>query len=38
MENLDFQPDFTPLETGLDKFIDWKKKFIGNEHIIDKKK
>ena len=34
---LDFRPDFTPQETGLDKFIDWGKKFIGKEHIIDKK-
>ncbi len=34
---LDFRPDFTPQETGLDKFIDWEKKFIGKEHIIDKK-
>ena len=26
---LDFRPDFTPKETGLNSFIDWKKDFIG---------
>ncbi len=28
---LDFRPDFTAIEAGLDKFIDWKKDFIGKE-------
>ena len=26
---LDFRPDFTAAESGLDMFIDWKKDFIG---------
>jgi dimethylglycine dehydrogenase len=26
---MDFRPDFTPLESGLDVFINWKKEFIG---------
>ncbi len=28
---LDFRPDFTAKESGLDFFIDWKKNFIGKE-------
>jgi len=28
---LDFRPDFTAKESGLDFFIDWKKDFIGKE-------
>tara|TARA_Y100000590_G_scaffold203135_1_gene230506 strand:+ start:11 stop:1201 length:1191 start_codon:yes stop_codon:yes gene_type:complete len=28
---LDFRPDFTAKESGLDNFIDWKKDFIGKE-------
>ncbi|MDY0885497.1 FAD-dependent oxidoreductase [Dongia soli] len=28
---LDFRPDFTAAESGLDAFIDWKKDFIGKE-------
>jgi dimethylglycine dehydrogenase len=26
---LDFRPDFTPAESGLDAFIDWSKDFVG---------
>lgn len=26
---LDFRPDFTPVESGLDVFINWKKDFLG---------
>jgi len=29
---LDFRPDFTAKESGLDFFIDWKKNFIGKEN------
>ena len=28
---LDYRPDFTEKETGLDMFINWKKEFIGKE-------
>ena len=28
---LDYRPDFTAKETGLDKFINWNKEFIGKE-------
>ena len=28
---LDYRPDFTAKETGLDVFIDWDKEFIGKE-------
>ena len=28
---LDYRPDFTAKETGLDKFINWDKEFIGKE-------
>ena len=28
---LDFRPDFTPAESGLDSFIDWDKEFIGKQ-------
>ena len=34
---MDYRPDFTPLETGLDKFIDWNKNFIGKESLINNK-
>ena len=29
---LDFRPDFTAKESGLDKFIDWNKDFIGKKY------
>ena len=29
---LDFRPDFTPKESGLDIFIDWNKDFIGKKY------
>ena len=32
---LDYRPDFTPKETGLDVFINWDKDFIGK--ILPKK-
>jgi dimethylglycine dehydrogenase len=28
---LDYRPDYTPAESGLDAFIDWKRDFIGRE-------
>ena len=28
---LDFRPDFTAAESGLDAFIDWSKEFVGKE-------
>jgi dimethylglycine dehydrogenase len=28
---LDYRPDFTPAESGLDVFINWKKDFIGKD-------
>ena len=28
---LDYRPDFTAKETGLDAFINWDKEFIGKE-------
>ena len=34
---MDFRPDFTPIETGLDKFIDWNKNFIGKKNLLNKK-
>ena len=30
---LDFRPDYTPLESGFEKFIDWEKDFIGKERV-----
>ena len=32
---LDYRPDFTAKESGLDVFIDWKKDFIGKEIAIN---
>ena len=29
---LDYRPDFTAKETGLDAFINWDKEFIGKEN------
>ncbi len=31
---LDFRPDFTPAEAGLDAFIDWRKDFIGRDAAL----
>jgi dimethylglycine dehydrogenase len=31
---LDYRPDFTAKETGLDTFINWNKEFIGKENAI----
>ena len=35
---LDFRPDFTPLESGLDVFINWEKDFVGKEAALNEKK
>jgi len=35
---LDFRPDFTAKESGLDFFIDWNKDFIGKEPTLNEKK
>ncbi|MDC3144080.1 FAD-dependent oxidoreductase [Pelagibacteraceae bacterium] len=32
---LDFRPDFTPQETGLNTFINWDKEFIGKENAYN---
>ena len=32
--SLDYRPDFTPRETGLDTFINWDKEFIGKEKAL----
>jgi len=34
---LDYRPDFTACESGLDKFIDWNKNFIGKEESLKEK-
>ena len=34
---LDYRPDFTALESGLDQFIDWQKNFIGKEASLKEK-
>ena len=34
---LDFRPDFTPAESGLDAFINWEKDFIGKQAAIEEK-
>jgi dimethylglycine dehydrogenase len=31
---LDYRPDFTPAESGLDAFIDWNKDFVGKEEAL----
>ena len=36
--NLDFRPDFTAAESGLDIFINWNKEFIGKEASLKEKK
>jgi len=35
---LDYRPDFTAAESGLDAFIDWNKNFIGKEASLGEKK
>ena len=35
---LDFRPDFTAAESGLDVFINWNKDFIGKKASLDEKK
>ena len=35
---LDFRPDFTAIESGLDAFINWNKDFIGKEPTLSEKK
>jgi len=35
---LDFRPDFTPAESGLDAFINWDKDFVGKKAAIKEKK
>ena len=35
---LDFRPDFTAAESGLDIFIDWNKDFIGKDASLKEKK
>ena len=34
---LDFRPDFTPAESGLDSFIDWDKEFIGKQSAMEER-
>jgi len=34
---LDFRPDFTPAESGLDAFINWDKEFIGKQAAIQER-
>ena len=34
---LDFRPDFTPAESGLDSFIDWDKEFIGKQAAMEER-
>ena len=35
----DFRPDFTAVESGLDKFINWKKDFVGKKpSLLEKQK
>ena len=35
---LDFRPDFTAAESGLDIFINWNKSFVGKEAALKEKK
>jgi len=35
---MDFRPDFTAVESGLDAFINWDKNFIGKESALSEKK
>jgi len=34
---LDYRPDFTAIESGMDVFIDWDKEFIGKQATLDEK-
>jgi dimethylglycine dehydrogenase len=34
---LDFRPDFTPVESGLDAFINWDKEFIGKQAAMQER-
>ena len=34
---LDFRPDFTPAESGLDAFINWDKEFIGKQAAAEER-
>ena len=34
---LDYRPDFTAIEAGMDIFIDWNKGFIGKQATLDEK-
>jgi dimethylglycine dehydrogenase len=36
--SLDFRPDFTAAESGLDLFINWNKEFIGKNNALKEKK
>jgi len=36
--SLDFRPDFTAAESGLDVFINWNKEFVGKKAALDEKK
>jgi len=35
---MDFRPDFTLMESGLDFFVNWDKEFIGKEAALQSKK
>ncbi|SVC08979.1 uncharacterized protein METZ01_LOCUS261833, partial [marine metagenome] len=35
---LDYRPDFTAAESGLDQFIDWQKNFVGKKISLSEKK
>ena len=35
---MDFRPDFTAMESGLNQFINWKKDFIGKKLSVHEKK
>jgi len=35
---MDFRPDFTLIESGLDFFVDWSKDFIGKNAALKEKK
>jgi dimethylglycine dehydrogenase len=35
---MDFRPDFTLMESGLDFFVNWNKDFIGKDAALKKKR
>ncbi len=35
---MDFRPDFTLMESGLDFFVNWDKDFIGKDAALGRKK